>query len=1025
MANTVDTLILQLLKIIAESKLFSELTEQTVINDDSFYAAINTGTSDAKKIKIPLLRGYNGDWNASTNTPALINATGVAGTVYRVSVAGTRDLGNGSVTYGLDEIVYYNGSKWVKLIQSQISDIVGLQAALDAGNSAAQTTLDNTNLVVVPETELQAFAEGVDHNLLKSAGTGVDSSYTSSVVVGGTTFTQGAFEGEIKSDEGFFHRHYAGASGVTVSDLTAPSTYVYVDKNLALQQQISTPNRQDWVRKIFTMRIAVNTVTNQILGFEYLNNPIGDYTNSTRDVYSYLLAQGVPFKKDQIITGRASDLGFDISQGSLLEFGGTGDIYNPNIKDFDLVENADFFLSTRTAFDAGGNTNLPKFWDNAGAITALGSTTVVGHRLFRFSNGNVCLQYGQANYANMTLAKAGVSNENYVLNPALKNSTFFGWWLIEETATNTGGSTLTEFIEYVIGTQGGSSSSLSGAVLKSNNASDFLDYTAVRSNIGLNTTVNQTDSTNKRFMTDAQESKLDGVETNADVTDATNVTAAGALMDSELASIADVKALNQSVVSGSAPIFDATNMTNIPAGIVNVVSNVATARILGRDTAGSGNSEELTATEVRTLINVADNADVTGTTNVTVAGALMDSELTSIADVKALNQSVVSGAAPVFDASNMTNIPLVTVDVVSNVAQSTILGRYSAGSGNSEELSVTLVRFMLNVEDGADETDTANVTAAGALMDSELASIASVKGLDQDVSNGSSPVLDATNMTNIPAGTVDVVSNVSTATILGRNTAGSGNSEELTATAVRTLINVENGSDVTDATNVAAAGALMLTGNQTLNGELKVTNKLSSAGNSLTLQSANGLGGSLVLNDGADTLTASFDTFICNTIKPDLYAINALNSSTSTPTDSGSLGQIKFTATHIEVCVATNTWKKVPLNTTDPETGEFEYTTTTSTALTLSYANKGIVKGFTSSSAINVTINSNSLTNVGDIAYVDQMSTGVITFVAGSGGAVIQKNASRQLKTDGQFSRVAIHKVTATAYRLFGELASI
>ena len=42
---------------------------------------------------------------------------------------------------------------------------------------------------------------------------------------------------------------------------------------------------------------------------------------------------------------------------------------------------------------------------------------------------------------------------------------------------------------------------------------------------------------------------------------------------------------------------------------------------------------------------------------VTAAGALMDSELTSIADVKALDQSVVSGAEPVFSATNFTNIP--------------------------------------------------------------------------------------------------------------------------------------------------------------------------------------------------------------------------------------------------------------------------------------------------------------------------------------------------------------------------------
>ena len=59
--------------------------------------------------------------------------------------------------------------------------------------------------------------------------------------------------------------------------------------------------------------------------------------------------------------------------------------------------------------------------------------------------------------------------------------------------------------------------------------------------------------------------KLDTIETNADVTDTANVTAAGALMDSELASITDVKALNQSLVSGAAPVFDATNFTNLPS----------------------------------------------------------------------------------------------------------------------------------------------------------------------------------------------------------------------------------------------------------------------------------------------------------------------------------------------------------------------------------------------------------------------------------------------------------------------------
>ena len=49
--------------------------------------------------------------------------------------------------------------------------------------------------------------------------------------------------------------------------------------------------------------------------------------------------------------------------------------------------------------------------------------------------------------------------------------------------------------------------------------------------------------------------KLDGIEAGADVTDTTNVTAAGALMDSELTSIASVKALNQGVATTDSPTF--------------------------------------------------------------------------------------------------------------------------------------------------------------------------------------------------------------------------------------------------------------------------------------------------------------------------------------------------------------------------------------------------------------------------------------------------------------------------------------
>jgi hypothetical protein len=56
-------------------------------------------------------------------------------------------------------------------------------------------------------------------------------------------------------------------------------------------------------------------------------------------------------------------------------------------------------------------------------------------------------------------------------------------------------------------------------------------------------------------LTGAYQTKLDGIEALADVTDTANVTAAGALMDSELTSIASVKALDQGVATTDSPAF--------------------------------------------------------------------------------------------------------------------------------------------------------------------------------------------------------------------------------------------------------------------------------------------------------------------------------------------------------------------------------------------------------------------------------------------------------------------------------------
>ena len=173
--------------------------------------------------------------------------------------------------------------------------------------------------------------------------------------------------------------------------------------------------------------------------------------------------------------------------------------------------------------------------------------------------------------------------------------------------------------------------------------------------------------------------KLDTVETNADVTDTANVTAAGALMDSELADSASVKALNQSLVSGATPTFGTANFTD------------------------ATNKRFMTDAQETKLDSVEASADVTDTANVTSAGALMDSELASIEDVKALDQSVISGATPTFGTANFTDA---TDKRFMSDAQESKLDGIAAGAQVNRSAAATL-----NLIKGVD--------GAGSLLDAD------------------------------------------------------------------------------------------------------------------------------------------------------------------------------------------------------------------------------------------------------------------------------------------------------------------
>lgn len=326
----------------------------------------------------------------------------------------------------------------------------------------------------------------------------------------------------------------------------------------------------------------------------------------------------------------------------------------------------------------------------------------------------------------------------------------------------------------------------SGVAQLSNDANYLTDYTVTSGDV----TAHEGDIT----ITESQISDLGtystatGVENNADVTDTANVTAAGALMDSELTDLAGIKALTVS----------------------------SKQDVLSEGAFVDGDKTKLDGIEA--------SADVTDTANVTAAGALMDSEVTNLAQVKAFDSSDYATAAqgdkadtaiqPSDSVTDLSDVSSVGSGAIITAAErgsigalNTFTGSLNANFATDSELSAvsgalasdlssidtavpaivdnsgtpafnsgitkTEVLSILNVEDGADVTDTANVTAAGALMDSELTDLAGVKG-------------------------------VTISTLQVKPSEGAFADGDKTK-----LDGIEASADVTDTANVTAAGALM------------------------------------------------------------------------------------------------------------------------------------------------------------------------------------------------------------------------
>jgi hypothetical protein len=193
------------------------------------------------------------------------------------------------------------------------------------------------------------------------------------------------------------------------------------------------------------------------------------------------------------------------------------------------------------------------------------------------------------------------------------------------------------------------------------------------------------------ILTDAKVGKLDAIEALADVTDTTNVTAAGALMDSEVDANLKTFALpaNTTISTFGASLVDDASA----AAALTTLGAQPLAAVLTNTTASFLLADETKLDAIEAL------ADVTDTTNVVAA--------------------LTAG----------TNITIAVDGTISATDTNTT---YSVGDGGLTQVNFTTAdnTKLDAIEALADVTDTTNVTAAGALMESEVTNLAQVKAFD-------------------------------------------------------------------------------------------------------------------------------------------------------------------------------------------------------------------------------------------------------------------------------------------------------
>lgn len=428
-----------------------------------------------------------------------------------------------------------------------------------------------------------------------------------------------------------------------------------------------------------------------------------------------------------------------------------------------------------------------------------------------------------------------------------------------------------------LGTAAASDTDDFAAAAHTHTASDVTDFdTEVGNNtaVAANTAARHShsnksvlDATTASFTT-ADETKLDGIEASADVTDATNVAAAGAVMESDTSTanmsfVVDeddlssdsatkvptqqsVKAYVDANSGGASDLDDLSDVTITSATSGQVLKYNGTAWVNDDDLTGEGGTTVTSVNEeTGDVVLDADDIDDTSTTNkfTTAADISKLAGIESGAEVNDVNSVNGETGTVVLDADDISDTS--TTNKFVTAADITKLGNLSGTNTGDQDLSDYFDTTADTLDDITTGTTNVHFTATEKTKLSGIASGAEVNvQSDWNAASGDAQILNKPTLgTAAAADTGDFATAAQgaladSATQPGdlADVATSGSYTDLTSTptipdaladldttvtgaqlnSLKTKVDgIETGADVTDATNVDAAGAVMLSDTST------------------------------------------------------------------------------------------------------------------------------------------------------------------------------------------------------------------